>query len=499
MRNVNPSVTINHNSRQLLIFLSTYGILTLNQPYDIVVIGSGPAGRRAALQAAKAGARAAIVERRPNVGGVCLHVGTLPSKTLREAVLYLRGIKQRHFYGDQYVVKDQIALEDLTYRVEKIVRRDVETSIAQLERNKIAIHYGQARFLDTHNIELTSLNSTDASLLTANHFIVATGTVPNRLPGIPYDQEVIFDSNFLFSSKNKRKTLPHSLIVLGAGVIGTEYAAIFAALGCKVTLIDQHPNLLSFVDSSINTLLRLHIHSNGVALRLQQRFQSVERISEHQGQVTLEDGTRLQAEAILIASVRTPCIEPLNLSPLGVKTDARGCIVVDEHYRSTVPNIYAAGDVIGFPSLASTSAEQGRLAARYILGLPTIPRKELVPLAIYTIPEIAMVGQTEEQLAASHTPYVTGIAHYREITKAIMIGDQQGMLKLLCARDTGQLLGVHIIGDQAAELIHIGQMILRYGGTAGDIIDSVFNYPTLAGAYKVAALAALNTIEGFTN
>jgi NAD(P) transhydrogenase len=462
--------------------------------FDVVVVGSGPAGQRAAVQAAKAGAKTAIIDRRPKVGGVCLHAGTIPSKTLREAVLYLRGIRQRHFYGEMYRPQENVTLEELYLRVDRVLTDETQVMESQLRRNGVTLFNGQASFENNRVLAIVGQDQGLVGRLYGDKIIIATGTVPRRPGGIPFDQEVVFDSNFIFSSRNQRTTLPKSLAVLGAGVIGTEYATMFATLGCKVWLIDRRASLCRFLDDELHQHLVQAIAATGVELILGAGFGPVIREPDGMGQVVISGRPSVRAEAVLHAMGRCPTTEPLCLENTEIKTDAQGLIPVNERLQTAEPHIYAAGDVIGFPALASTSSEQGRMAARHALGLAVESQPELFPFAIYAIPELSYVGRTERQLAEARIATVSGIALYQEIAKAAMIGDPTGFLKLLVERETRKLLGVHIIGDLASELVHIGLMTMRLGGTIDALVDSVFNYPTLAEAYKVAALNAVNRL-----
>ncbi len=464
--------------------------------YDIIIIGSGPAGQRAAVQASKAGAKVLVVERREVVGGVCLHAGTIPSKTLREAVIYLRGVRQRHFYGEDFTEKQQITLEDLNLRVNKVLAQELEVMQSQLNRNDVDMRFGMAKFLDANTIEIESKASNTKETIQGEKFIIATGTVPRRPEGIPFDQEVVFDSNFLFSHRSLRKDIPQSLIVVGAGVIGSEYAAMFAVLGCRVWLIDRNKEILRFADREAIALLIRQMRDFGVNFMLGQAPSQMIRTKDGQGRVEFEDGSAIEAEAILAAMGRTPFVHPLNLDGIGVEMDENKLIKVNGEFQTSVPNIYAAGDVIGFPSLASTSGEQGRMAAGYALGLSVHSVPALFPYGIYTIPEISMVGKSEQRLIEQNIPYARGVALYREIPKATLICDNIGALKLLFHKETREILGVHIIGDQASELIHIGQAVMGCGAGLDYFIDTVFNYPTLAEAYKIAAHNGINVLQG---
>ena len=458
--------------------------------YDLVVIGSGPAGQKGAIAAAKLGRRVAIIDRQEMVGGVCIHTGTIPSKTMREAILYLSGFRQRTFYGKNYVVSDSISAKDLAHRVNAVVSRQTEVVRNQLRRNGITTLAGTARFVDPHTLEIISATGA-ATLARAAHVLIACGTRAARSAQIPLDGERIFDADQLPGVTE----LPRELIVVGAGVIGLEYASMFTALDIKVTIIDQRPTLLDFVDRELIDGLLYHMRRRGSTFRLGETVASVRIDERGRVEAILESGKRVRSEALLYTIGRQANTDLLNLEAAGLAADARGKLPVDAWYRTAVPHIYAAGDVIGFPSLASSSNEQGRLASAHMFGAPaTVPAPDLLPYGIYSVPEMSMVGRTEEQLTEARVPYEVGVAKYEELAKGQILGDETGMLKLLFDPDTLRLLGVHAIGDGATELIHIGQAVLALGGTIEYFRDTVFNYPTLAEAYKVAALAGINRL-----
>ncbi|MCP4214897.1 MAG: Si-specific NAD(P)(+) transhydrogenase [bacterium] len=473
----------------------------LNQKqYDIAVIGSGPGGQKAAVQAAKKGKRVVVIDRREcKVGGVSLHSGTIPSKTLREAVLYLRGLRRKKIYGQSRRFTDKISLQDLLERVNTILAYELRLIESQFKRNGIDIIYGQASFKDSHNLEVENRQGDKIAELAVDKVILATGTIPRRPADVPFDYKTIFDRNFIFSSRSQLDLLPKSLIVYGAGVIGSEYAGMFAALGCEVTLMDDHKMLFPYIDQDIVRVLREHLEKMGVIIKMGQKakaFSVVTAEGKKKGRIETEDGSIVEADAILFSKGRLPCVEPLKLENAGVECGERNVIKVDDHYRTTAENIYACGDVIGFPALASTSAEQGRVAARCAVGAHIKHHKpELFPTALYTVPEISTIGKTEEQLIKEKVPYVTGIAYFYEIAKAAIAGDDTGALKLLFHPETRKILGVHIIGEQAAEIVHIGQLVMSFGGTVDSFIYNVFNYPTWAEAYKIAALNGMNKLK----
>ncbi len=471
--------------------------MTTTQKYDAAIIGSGPAGVRAAIQCAQKGKRAVVIDRREfKLGGVSLHTGTIPSKTLREAVLYLKGMRRSKIYGKSHRFNENITLKDLQERVEIILAHELSVIKTQLNNNHVDVIYGQASFLDPHTLEIKNYTGDTVAKITADIIFIATGTIPRHPDDVPIDYKTILDGNFIFSHRNKVEELPKSLIVYGAGVIGSEYAAMIAALGSKVWLVDNMPRLFPFVDSEIVAVLKEQFDQLGINLMMGHPYTSFAVTPAGKGRLETEDGTIVEADAILFSKGRVPCVDPLNLDRVGVAVTDKKLVQVDDHYRTTVSHIYACGDVIGFPALASTSTEQGRLAARYALNLD-VPynRPELFPIAIYTIPEIAMIGKTEEQLIAENIPYEKGLATYREIAKAAISGDDTGLIKILFHRETHDILGVHIVGDQAAEIVHIGQLVMTLKGKLDTIIQNVFNYPTWAEGYKVAALNGLSRLK----
>jgi NAD(P) transhydrogenase len=461
------------------------------QEFDLLVIGSGPAGQKCAIAAAKMRKRVAVVDKKKMIGGVCVNTGTVPSKTFREAVLYLTGLSQRSFYGRAYAVKDNISMQDLMFRVNAVVQREQEVISSQLRRNQINVFDGHARFLNAHTIEVLNENGEPPTLLQTENVMIACGTRPARSPMIPLDGKRLFDSDQL----PEIEKLPKEIIIVGAGVVGLEFASMFAALDVEVTLVDARPTLLDFADREIIEALCYHLRRNNTIFRLGEKVASVD-VDEKRGRVSakMESGKTIHAQALLYTVGRQANTDLLNIENTGIVPEPRGQLKVNEFFQTSVPNIYAAGDVIGFPALASTGMEQGRLAACHMFAEPGKLDPRLLPYGIYTIPEISMVGFTEEQLTKDKVAYEIGIAKYEELAKGQMLGDQQGMLKLLFSPETFKLLGVHIIGDRAAEIIHIGQTVMSLGATIHYFRDTVFNYPTLAEAYKVAALDGLNKI-----
>jgi NAD(P) transhydrogenase len=457
--------------------------------YDLLAIGSGPAGQKAAIQAAKLGRRAAIVERR-TIGGVSVNRGTIPSKTLREAVIYLTGISQRAVYGDSYRLKEDITVEDLGLRTRQVVEREVDIVRNQLARNRVHVINGIARFVDPHTM---AISGGEERRISAEKIVIATGTRPHRPTTVEFDNQTILDSDGLLLLER----LPASIVVVGAGIIGIEYASMFAALGTKVTVVEKRHRLLDFVDSQIAEGLQYHLRDLGVVFRFGEAVTAVER---HDGATMslLESGKRIPAEVVLYAAGRQGETGDLDLKIAGLDANERGYIEVGPDFRTAVDHIYAAGDVIGWPSLAATSMEQGRLAAAHALDQPTHSMSELLPFGIYTIPEISYVGRNEEELTDAACPYEIGISRYRELARGQILGDSYGMLKLLVSLEDRTLLGVHVLGTNATELVHIGQAVMGNGGTVDYLVDAVFNYPTLAESYKVAALDAMNKLQAIS-
>jgi NAD(P) transhydrogenase len=457
--------------------------------YDLVVIGSGPAGQKGAIAAAKLGKKVAVVDRKGMLGGVSLHTGTIPSKTMREAVMYMTGFRQRAFYGSGYSLKERVNKEDLSARVRTVLERELEVVRHQFRRNEVTVIQGSASFLDPHTIAAP----TDAgdALLSAEKILIACGTRPARDPMIPFDGQTVIDAGELESLAE----IPKDLIVVGAGVIGIEYASMCAALDVRVTIIEQRSEMLDFVDREIVEQLQYHLRDLGVIFRLGEKVLSVEKDSRGAAVAKLESGKTVAGAALLYAVGRQSNADLLNLEAAGVPLDKRGRIGVNEHFQTAIPHIYAAGDVIGFPALAATSMEQGRLAACHMFGAHATNSASPLPYGVYTIPEISMIGKTERQLTEEKIPYEVGIARYEELARGQILGDQTGRLKLLFDPRDLKLLGIHIIGEGATELVHIGQAIMNTGATIEYFRDTVFNYPTLAEAYKVAALNGLNKLR----
>ena len=456
--------------------------------YDLLVIGTGPAGQKAAVQAAKLGKKVGIIERKEMVGGVCIHTGTIPSKSLREAVLFLSGFRQRNLYGAGYRVKAHITIEDLAFRANHVIANEIDIVKNQMFRNRVDMIYGKASFADAHRLRIEG--STGAAEHTADFIVIAVGTVPARPAEVPFDDESIIDTDGIL----RLKRIPDSLTIVGGGVIGTEYASILAALGVPVTLIDKRPRLLEFVDEEIITTLQAQMREIGVTLYHDEEVLAIEKEADHHINVCLKQAKPIHTSTLMYAVGREGATRDLNLESIGITPDQRGRLFVNAHFQTSVPHVYAAGDVIGFPALASTSMQQGRHASCHAFGVSDRTDTDLLPFGIYAIPEISMVGKNEEELAREDVPYGVGIARYREIARGQLIGDETGMLKLLFHRQSRELLGVHAIGEGATELIHIGQAVMAFKGRLEYFIDTVFNYPTLAECYKVAALDGINRL-----
>ena len=434
------------------------------------------------------GRRVALVEPREVVGGTCINTGTIPSKTMREAVLHLSGFLYQGIYGVNYRVKDNITFADLSFRVQQVIKNELDVTQAQLFRNGITVLDGSAAFVDPHTVRLQSTRG--ERTCQSDAFVIATGTRPSETPTVPINGRTIILSDQVMQMGE----LPKTLIVVGGGVIGVEYSCMFAALGVRVVLIEKRPRLLEFADGEIVEALCYHLRDHRVTLRLNEEVEAVEALPDGGVSATLKSRKKVSGDALLYAVGRQGNVDELNLPAAGLEADARGRIAVDADYRTAQPHIYAAGDVIGFPSLASVSMEQGRVAAARALGLDLHSNPGTYPYGIYTIPEISFIGRTEEQLTDEDVPYEVGLAYYREIARGQIRGDTTGRLKIIFHRETRALLGIHIIGEGAAELIHIGQAVLTLGGTVDYFVDTVFNYPTLAECYKAAAFNGINKL-----
>jgi NAD(P) transhydrogenase len=463
----------------------------MSYDFDLVSIGSGPAGQRAAVQAAKLGKRAAVVEKRRCVGGVCLDTGTIPSKTLREAVIgYASGAGRGERAGGARLEGRPSALQ-LLAGVERVVAREVEVIEDQLRRNDVSVLAGEATFDDPHTLLI--INDGGTRRVTAANVIIAVGTEPAAPPGVQPDGKVILTTDDVVHLPH----LPRTLAVVGAGVIGIEYASIFAAVGVPVTLVERRDRMLDFLDHEIVDELIHQMRSRNVTFRFGETVASLALSAEPppRAVLNLESGKRIVADMVLFSAGRVPATAALNLAAAGLATDARARLTVDECFRTAVPHIFAAGDVIGYPSLAATSSEQGRLAACAALGVQAGTLAAHFPVGIYAIPEISMVGRPEHELTTQRVPYETGVARYREIARGQILGDHSGMFKMLFHREDRRLLGIHCIGTGATELVHVGQAVLGLGGGLDYFLNTVFNYPTLAECYKVAALDAANKLR----
>jgi NAD(P) transhydrogenase len=458
--------------------------------YDFIVIGSGPAGKRAAIQATKLGKSALLIEKDNMVGGVTVHTGTIPSKTLRETVLFLSGWRQRGIYGRSYKVKDNITTEDLTQRLQSTITHEVEIIQHQLMRNNVEILHGHARFKNEHTVIVEDSEGTMTEY-SADNFLICVGTKTRRPENIPFDGESIIDSDEIIHLEQ----MPKKLLVVGGGVIGMEYATIYKALDIEVTILESNNYILGFVDKEIVEEFVHHLRDSNISLRLNEQISSIEKRDDGKVICRLKSGKSILIDTVLFAAGRQGVTDDLSLENVDVITDHRGRIKVNENYQTNVPHIYAAGDVIGFPSLASTSMEQGRAAACHAFDAEVHSQPELFPYGIYSVPEISMVGLTEKECNDRGISFEIGIARFRETARGQIMGLREGMLKMLFSVETHKLLGVHIVGEGATELVHIGQAVISLGGTLDYFVQTVFNYPTLAEAYKVAALDAYNKMN----
>jgi NAD(P) transhydrogenase len=455
--------------------------------HDLIVIGSGPSGRRAAIQAAKLGRSVLVVEKGRRVGGVSVHTGTIPSKTLRETVLNLTGWRERGFYGRAYRVKKDLQANDLSARLRMTLDHEVDVLEHQFARNGVHTITGTGRFLDPHQLEVTG-DDGDSRVCAADKFLIAVGTRPHRPADVPFNGTSVLDSDEIVDIAR----LPRSLTVIGAGVIGVEYATIFSALDVAVSLVEPRPTFLDFIDHELIEDFLHQLRDRGMTIRFGSKVGGI--AFENGWPITyLESGRRVRSEMLLYAAGRVGATDTLNLDACGLTVDHRGRLKVDpKTFQTEVPHIYAAGDAIGFPSLASTSMEQGRIAACHAVGIPAPPAPEFFPYGIYSVPEISTVGMTEEEVRKRNIPYECGIARFRETSRGHIMGLNQGMMKMIFSIKTRRLLGVHIVGEGATELVHIGQAVLNLKGTLDYFIENTFNYPTLAEAYKIAALDAWN-------
>lgn len=458
--------------------------------FDLIAIGCGPAGEKAGAQAAYFGKRVAVIEGGEHVGGSCINTGTVPSKTLRESALYFSGLKQRGLYGIDYSLKENLTVHDFMHHERAVVEMERQRILKNLAVHQIELVRGRASFDDAHTV---SVNSADGvRQLRGEVILISTGSKPHRPAEITFDDVRVFDSDTFL----RMGRIPQSLAVIGGGVIGCEYASIFAALGVQVTLVDGRDRLLPFLDGEISERLRVRLAALGMQFWFNERPKEVQSTASDV-RLVMKSGKTLQVESALFAAGRRAAVDGLSLEKAGLAVNQYGYISVDEHYRTAVPNIYAAGDVIGFPALASTSMEQGRVAVCHAFDFKYKQRvASMLPMGIYTIPEISSAGETEESCQEKKIDYCVGRALYANNARGHIIGDTAGMLKLIFARADKKLLGVSIIGESATELIHIGLMVLDHNQTIDEFIEQVFNYPTLSETYKYAAYEGLGNLTG---
>ena len=458
--------------------------------YDVIVIGCGPAGQKAAIKCGKVGARVAVVDNRETVGGQCLHIGTIPSKSLRAAISYLSGYYERIIYGPDYRVKKDITVDDLLWRCHSIISREIQIIHNQLRRNDVTVLQGRARFTGPNSIEVVSTNGSKE--YTADKFLIATGTVPHLLQEIEFDNEHIMNTDDIL----QLKYLPKKLAVIGGGVIGVEYASMFSMLNIEVHLITQYTSLFPWVDRQLVDTLVEHMKNRGVTFHFGRHLDDLQVTGPKRVEGRFrETGDELAVDMVLYAAQRWGNTRELNLAAAGLAVGERDYLEVNSNYQTAQGHIYAAGDVIGWPSLASTSIDQGRKAANHMLSVADVPYYPMFPYGIYTFPVISMVGESEDRLKQDGRAYEVGVGYYRDSAQGQIIGDKEGLIKLLFDPGDHKLLGVHIIGSQASELIHLGQAVLINGGTIDYFIDTVFNYPTLAEVYKHAALNGFNKLD----
>lgn len=462
--------------------------------FDLCVIGSGAGGQRAAIQAAKLGKRVCVIEQRQDVGGAMINTGTIPSKALREAILRLAGRRSAMPSAADFAAARAALFTGLLSSCQEVIRAEVALVRRHFDNNGIELLHGWGRFHDDHRLDVIGENS--QSRVYGEKVVIAVGTEPSLPPNVPFDGSAVISSDDLL----RLPYLPRSMIVVGGGVIGTEYASMLSALGVKVTLVEGRSRLLDFVDAEVAEALQYHLRQGGMTLRLGEKVVTITRVEPESGkpasiEAMLESGKILRGDCLLYCIGRQGATHSLNLAAAGLAADGRGRIKVNDKFQTDVPHIYAVGDVIGFPSLASTSMEQGRLAACHAFGQRAESVEQLLPYGIYSIPELSMVGWTEERLTAEGVPYEAGVALYKEIARGQLLGDEIGMLKLLIHQESHAILGVHALGTGATELIHIGQAAIAFKGTVEYFVNTVFNYPTLAECYKVAAMNGLNKLR----
>jgi len=457
---------------------------------DLVVIGSGPAGQKAAIQAAKLGKSVIMIEKYPNPGGACLHSGTIPSKSLREAILNLTDFHKKSYYSQKEIPQNEISINDLNYCLNQVTEEQIRQLHRQFEKNGIKIIQGIAHFENHHQIAVLDYNNHLTQLVTGEKILLASGSKPRNPKNVPFDKEMVLDSTRLLSIDH----VPKRMIVLGGGIIGSEYASFFAALGTEVVVVDKKEQMLPYLDKEIGQHLQSALSKIGLKFIGNREFEEIIRHKD-EVEVKFDDGSSLRAEMLLYALGRVANVDHLHIENVGINVDSKGYIPVNALFQTIVPNIYAVGDVIGGPSLASTSMEQGRLAARHAFGAETHHFPTFYPIGIYTIPEISSCGYTEEQLKNLGFRYEVGRAYYYEITKNTIAGNDPGMFKLLFHADTLEILGIHIIGRNATEVIHIGQVAMTFNARIDYFIDQVFNYPTYAEGYRIAALNGFNKVK----
>ena len=463
----------------------------MSKHYDLLVIGSGPSGQRAAVQAAKLGRSVAVIERKSQIGGNAVHRGTVPSKTLRETVLNLSGWRERGFYGRAYRVKQHITTADLQQRLQITLDHEIEVMKHQLMRNGVEVIPGEAHFRDAHTLEVSESRDSDPEQYSADYIVIGVGTRPHRPEHIPFDGCKIIDSDDILAID----PLPRTMAVVGGGVIGIEYATIFSALDINVTVVEAREKLLDFIDQEIMQEFQHHVRDRGMILRTGEQVSDCRVDADGKVITQLASGRRVVTDLAMFAAGRQGNTDSLALENAGLEADKRGRLTVNEYFQTDVSHIYGVGDVIGFPAQASTSMEQGRRAARHALTGEPQKRLQSFPVGIYSVPEISMAGRTEDELKAAGVPFESGIARFRETARGQILGLQEGMLKMLFSLEDHKLLGVHVEGEGATELVHIGHAVMELGGPLEYFIESVFNYPTLAEAYKVAALDAWNRLS----
>ena len=456
---------------------------------DLVVIGSGPAGQKAAIQAAKLGEKVIIVEQAISPGGACLYTGTIPSKSLREAIIDLTRFHERSFYAKNYAIPE-VSINDLNFRLNKVIEEERNVLYRQLKKNEIKLIIGTARFENPNTLVVTDEEMKIQYEISTEYFVIATGSKPRNPSDIPFDYEVILDSTRLLSIDK----LPKTMLVMGGGVIGSEYASFFSALGTEVTVIDRRDHMLPMLDTEIGIHLQTALTDIGLKFKGKKEPQEISRIN-NRAHVKFKDGTTLEADILLYALGREANVAHLGIENVGINLDSKGYIPVNSNFQTIIPNIYAAGDVIGGPCLASTSMEQGRLAARHAFNMEAHHFPSIYPVGIYTIPEISSCGYTEDELKDLGFNYEVGRAYYYEIARSHIVGDKIGMFKLLFHAETLDILGIHVIGRGATEVVHIGQMAINFHARIDYFIDQVFNYPTYAEGYRIAALNGINKLK----